>query len=87
MHVRCKFRVRSIERVLQSFYSEEKKGYVSGEARTVKFDVSYDPAFHASTPSGVVELTLIHEEHARHFRLGAEYYADFTPVEPVVVEG
>jgi len=83
MHIRCKFQVRSIERTINTVYNQQTKSYENAELRTIKFNVSYDPEFHGSTPSGVIELSLVREEHARHFKLGAEYYADFSPVLPV----
>ena len=84
MQIRCKFRVRSIERILAHHYNHETKENGTQEVRTIKFDVSYDPKFHGMTPSGVIELCLVKEEHARHFKLGAEYFADFSPVVPPV---
>jgi hypothetical protein len=80
MHIRCKFRVVSILRHLIHTYDQETKTSGTGEARTIKFEVSHDPAFHACTPSGVIELSMVKEEHSRHFKLGAEYFSDFTPV-------
>lgn len=81
MNIRCKFRVESITRSLGYTWDPETKTSSAVEMRTIKMSVSYDPAFHASTPSGGIELALVKEEHARHFKLGAEYYADFSPVE------
>lgn len=86
MNIRCKFRVESITRSLGHTYDHETKKSGVAEMRTIKMSVSYDPTFHASTPSGGIELSLVKEEHARHFKLGAEYYADFSPVEPLADE-
>ena len=81
MNIRCKFRVESITCSLGHNWDSATQKSSVVEMQTIKMSVSYDPAFHASTPSGGIELSLVKEEHARHFKLGAEYYADFSPVE------
>lgn len=38
--------------------------------------------FWSATPSGTVELAMINPEAWEHFKLGREYYLDFSPCEP-----
>lgn len=85
--IRTKFKVESITRHLMTVHDPkhpeaDKHGYRITEVQNVKFSISYDPAFHAASPFGVIELGLVKEEHARQFVLGQEYHADFSRVEP-----
>lgn len=87
--IRAKFKVASISRHLMSVHDPkhpeaDRYGNRIAEVQNIHFTISYDPAFHASTPSGNFELGLLREEHARQFELGKEYYSDFSPAEVVL---
>lgn len=70
--VRAKFRV------------SEKTERNSGVAIRLEPVYSSDPAsengqFYKWTPAGAIGLSLVSESTAANFKVGAEYYVDFTP--------
>lgn len=74
MSVRAKFKVRSNEAV-------------SGNGNTIILDaVGKDGCpenadFFRWTPSGQITMGVVNEAAAEQFKVGAEMYVDFTPVE------
>jgi hypothetical protein len=93
MTVRAKFTVQSVTRQQGSRYVPGKKSgqhgtYEACELQTIKLNPVYDPeegsenhAFWSATPSGTIELSVINAEAGNYFKLGGEYYVDFTQAE------
>jgi len=79
--VRAKFRVVEISRL-------DGRGYVGNPAEVQSIHLSpvYTGAkpddenskFYAATPSGRIELTVVHKDVGDSFEMGKEYYVDFT---------
>jgi len=92
--VRAKFKVEEIKRTMSSRSILEDgpvgqpkvwKSY-STELHTIILSPVYsdDPnsenrAFWDATPSGKIELSVVHEGVGKQFELGREYYVDFLP--------
>jgi hypothetical protein len=82
MTTRAKFKCHAIEQTEGSTYSPEKGKYTNHVMETAKFypvsggTTEENAKFFASTPSGEIKLTCVHQGL---FRLGGEYYVDFTP--------
>lgn len=84
--VRAKFRVISITRHAQQVRQQDGS-YKDGELQTVEMAPVYangDPnhensRFWAATPGGSIKLTMVHPEAVAAFKIGGEFYVDFTP--------
>jgi len=81
MNIRAKFAVTRIERGLTTVWD----GHKSVPAETQRIYLApvtsgseENDQFYASTPGGSIELATINPEAGNHFKLGAEYYVDFT---------
>ena len=77
--VRAKFKVQSITKSL--FLKDE-------EGSTIKLNPVYGDSpenkeFYKWTPGGSIELGTINAKAAESFKLGSEYYVDFTPAENI----
>ena len=76
MTVRAKFKVHSITR--QAGWGGAK------ECNTIKLGPvtsgsDENKSFYASTPSGSIEIGVVHKEVSDRFEIGQEFYVDFTP--------
>jgi len=72
MSVRAKFRVSSITHYEGSNTSVKLAPVVGGSEENKRF--------YKYTPGGLIELSTVNEESAAQFKVGAEYYVDFTLV-------
>jgi hypothetical protein len=75
--VRAKFVCNSYETSLQG----------KEECRTIKLSAVYDNSpenkeFFKWTPNGQITMGVLNQKAWSQFRLGGEYYVDFTPVMP-----
>ena len=68
--VRAKFRVDSIT---ESSYGK------TIELRPVTQGSPENEQFYRLTPGGSISLSTVNEEAAKQFKVGAEFYIDFTP--------
>lgn len=73
MNVRAKFRV---DYKKQTSYGQEV-GLVA-----VSSGSEDNQRFFKATPSGSIEIRTINDAAAEQFRVGQEFYVDFTPAEP-----
>ena len=81
MNTRAKFAVTSIERSLRTVWDGHKS--VTAEAQTIELrpvtsGSKENEQFYMATPSGMIELTTINPAAGNTFKLGAEYYVDFS---------
>jgi hypothetical protein len=76
--VRAKFKVQSITR--------RNHWQGNGEVHTVELmpvtgNSDENQKFYAATPGGSIKLDTINQAAGEQFKLGGEYYVDFTPAE------
>lgn len=80
--VRAKFRVTDMQ---NANWGEQWEG-----AKTITLhpvgggqggESEENQAFYAATPGGSITLSVVNAAAATQFRLGGEYYVDFTPAE------
>ncbi|KWR88782.1 hypothetical protein [Cupriavidus sp. IDO] len=77
MTVRAKFKVT---RLAQVEHWDKAKGHIHEvEMQPVTSGSKENEGFYAATPGGSIKLMTINDEAAKHFKLGAEIYIDFTP--------
>lgn len=79
MSVRAKFKVDTITR---SKHWDKQKGEIQTIRLTPVTSGSDENAeFYAATPSGSIDLSTVNQAAGEQFKLGAEYYVDFTPAQ------
>tara|TARA_R100001143_G_scaffold63314_1_gene69676 strand:- start:3370 stop:3636 length:267 start_codon:yes stop_codon:yes gene_type:complete len=88
MSVRAKFQVNAIERVATTKQNPTTKEYEPSEVVSIRMTPVYsdDPKsenrrFWEASPSGALELCCANPAAVEQFKLGGEYYLDFTPAE------
>lgn len=69
--VRAKFRVSEKTEQINGFAIKLEPVYGDPE--------SENGQFYKWTPAGAIGLSLVNESTAANFKVGAEYYVDFTP--------
>lgn len=75
MTVRAKFRVHNVKDMgATGSHVELHPVYSSDPA-------SENAKFYSATPWGSIQLGTVNPAAAAHFKVGAEFYVDFTPVE------
>lgn len=87
--VRAKFKVTSITSTIQSSGVKQEDGstnYVDEELRTPKLHPvtsgsDENKQFFRWTPGGEISLGTVSKEAGEYFKIGKEYYVDFTEVE------
>lgn len=76
MTVRAKFKVTKLS---QSEHWDKAKGHLhTVDLQPVTSGSLENQAFYSATPCGQIQLGTINDEAAKHFKLGAEVYVDFT---------
>lgn len=89
--VRAKFKVDRVESTLTRQKKDLEKGWDERNMETVELrtivmspvgsNTPENAKFWSYTPSGEVKLGTINPEAWEQFKLGGEYYIDFTPAE------
>lgn len=83
--VRAKFKCTHKTSHLQHIDIGDGKGYQEVEVGTVKLTAVHGEAnkpWSVYTPSGVIEMTINNPAAYEQFKLGQEFFIDFTPAEP-----
>lgn len=70
--VRAKFKVETVEPV-----NEEQTNLA---LRAVYDDSPENREWWQATPSGYIHLSIVNQAAAQQFRVGQEFYVDFTPI-------
>lgn len=76
MTIRAKFRVQSVTR--QAGWGGAKECNII-KLHPVTSGSEENKSFYASTPSGQIEMGVVHKEVSDQFDIGQEFYVDFTP--------
>lgn len=85
--VRAKFVCNSYETILQGGGRDRSGNVIPGEeCRTLKLTAVMDNSpenkeFFKWTPNGNIMIGVLNQKAWSQFKLGGEYYVDFTPVE------
>ncbi|MBR8084624.1 MULTISPECIES: hypothetical protein [Burkholderia cepacia complex] len=83
--VRAKFKVTLLS---QREHWDKQKGPIHDiQLQPVTSGSSDNERFYAATPAGQISLSTVNDDAARQFRLGAEVYVDFSPVDVDAVAG
>jgi hypothetical protein len=77
MTVRAKFKVQSITR--REHWDKSKGEIHSIDLAPVTSGSDENKEFYAATPGGSIKLDTINEAAGNQFKLGQEFYVDFTP--------
>lgn len=79
MSVRAKFKVTKLS---QTEHWDRQKGAIHEVSlMPVTSGSKENESFYTATPCGQITLGTINDEAAKHFKLGAEVYVDFTVAE------